>query len=115
LAQVRQRNLHRRDRSGRRVTLGRFVAGGQRRQSLAATRDLLGRDDAVAAAGDDRLLDPRQRVLGQQLQHADVVAGARQPSVARFKTLPQLSKRRRQAPVAVDVRVIEVGRLQAER
>lgn len=54
-------------------------------------------------------------MLGQELQHADVVAGARQAPVARFKTLPQLGKRRRQAPVAVDVGVIEVGRLHAER
>ena len=82
---------------------------------LAAARDLLGRDDAVAAAGDDRLLDSRERVLGQELQHADVVAGARQPPVARFKTFAQLGKRRRQTPVAVDVGVIEVGWLHAER
>ncbi len=35
--------------------------------------------------------------------------------MAHFKTLPQLGKRRRQAPVAVDVRVIEVSWLHAER
>ncbi len=82
---------------------------------LAAPGDLLGRDDAVAAAGDDRLLDPPERVLGQELQHADVVADARQPPVTRFKTLAQLGKRRRQTPVAIDVGVIEVGGLHAER
>ncbi len=45
----------------------------------------------------------------QQLQHADEVPGARQRAVTRFKTLSQLSKRRRQTPVAVDGRVIEIG------
>jgi hypothetical protein len=35
--------------------------------------------------------------------------------VARFKTLPQLSKRRRQTPVAVDSRVIEIGWLHSQR
>lgn len=95
--------------------MGRFVAGAERRQPLAAPSDPLGRDDAVAAAILDCPLDPRQRVLGQELQHANVMPGARQPPVARFKTLAQLSKRRWQTPVAIDVSVIEVRRLHAER
>ena len=93
----------------------RVVAGAERRQSLTAPGNAFGGNDAVAAAGGDRLLNPHERVLGQELQHADVMPGARQPPVARFKTLAQLGKRRRQAPVAVDVRVIEVGWLHAER
>ncbi len=92
-----------------------MVAGGERRQLLTAPGNLFGRDDAVASAGGHRLFDPRQRVLGQELQHANVMSGARQPPVARFKALAQLGKRRRQAPVAVDVGVIEVGWLHAER
>jgi hypothetical protein len=54
-------------------------------------------------------------VLGQQLQHADELAGARQRPVACFKTLAQLGKRRRQTPVAVDGRVIEIGWLDTQR
>jgi len=54
-------------------------------------------------------------MLGQQLQHADKMPGARQRPVTRFKMLAQLGKRRRQTPVAVDGRVIEIGWLKAER
>jgi hypothetical protein len=41
--------------------------------------------------------------------------GARQRPVACFKTLAQLSKFRRQAPIAVDVGVIEIGWLHSQR
>ena len=54
-------------------------------------------------------------MLCQQLQHADELPGARQRAVACFKTLAQLGKRRRQTPVAVDVRVIEIGWLHCQR
>lgn len=54
-------------------------------------------------------------MLCQQLQHADELPGARQRAVACFKTLPQLGKRRRQTPIAVDVGVIEIGWLHCQR
>lgn len=54
-------------------------------------------------------------MLSQQLQHADELPGARQRTVACFKTLAQLGKRRRQSPVAVDGRVIEIGWLHSQR
>lgn len=54
-------------------------------------------------------------MLCQQLQHADKMPGARQRTVTRFKTLAQLGKRRRQTPVAVDGRVIEIGWLHSQR
>jgi hypothetical protein len=82
---------------------------------LAAPGNSLGRDDAVAAAGLDGLQDPSERVLCQQLQHTDKLPGARQRAVARFKTLAQLGKRRRQTPIAIDVGVIEIGWLHSQR
>ena len=88
---------------------------GTQRQSLAARGNSLGRDDAVATAGLDGLFNSNERMLGQQLQHADKVPGARQRPVACFKTLAQLSKRRRQTPVAVDIGVIEIGWLHSQR
>lgn len=54
-------------------------------------------------------------MLGQQLQHADEVPGARQRAVACFKTLAQLGKHRRQTPVTVDSRVIQIGWLHSQR
>lgn len=93
----------------------RFAARGAQRQPLAATGNSLGRDDAVATAGLDRLLNPSQRMLGQQLQHADELPGAGQRAVACFKTLAQLGKRRRQTPVAINVGVIEIGWLHSQR
>jgi hypothetical protein len=54
-------------------------------------------------------------MLRQQLQHANKMPSARQRAVTRFKTFTQLRKRRRQTPVAVDRRVIEIGWLEAER
>ncbi len=54
-------------------------------------------------------------MLGQQLQHAEEVTGARQRAVACFETLAQLGKRRRQSPVTVDGRVIEIGWLHSQR
>jgi hypothetical protein len=82
---------------------------------LAARGDSLGGDDAIATTGLDGLFDPSERVLCQQLQHANKVPSARQRPVAFFKTLAQLSKRRRQTPVAVDVSVIEIGWLHSQR
>jgi hypothetical protein len=51
---------------------------GAERQSLAARGNSLGRDDAVATAGLDRLEYPIERMLCQQLQHANELPGARQ-------------------------------------
>jgi len=47
------------------------------RQLLAAPGNSLGRDDTVTAAGLDRLFHARERVLRQELQHADKLSGAR--------------------------------------
>ena len=88
---------------------------GAERQSLAAHGNSFGRDDAVATAGLDGLLNASQRMVCQQLQHANVMSGARQRPVACFKMLAQLGKRRRQTPVAVDVGVIEIGWLHSQR
>ena len=85
------------------------------RQLLAAPRNAFGRDDAFAAAGLDGLKNPNQRMLSQQLQHANKMPSARQRTVTRYKTFTQLRKRRRQTPVAVDGRVIEIGWLEPER
>jgi hypothetical protein len=54
-------------------------------------------------------------VLTKELQHASELPGAGQSPMARFKMFTQLGKGRRQAPVAIHGRVIEVGRLQSER
>jgi hypothetical protein len=89
--------------------------GGAQRQSLAARGNSFGCDDAVATAGLDGLLNSNERMLCQQLQHADELPGAWQRSVACFKALAQLSKRRRQTPVTVDGRVIEIGWLHSQR
>jgi len=88
---------------------------GAERQSLAAHGNSFGRDDAVATAGLDGLEYPMERVLCQELQHANELPGARQRTVTRFKSLTQLGKRRRQTPIAVDVGVIEIGWLHSQR
>jgi hypothetical protein len=54
-------------------------------------------------------------MLGQQLQHTDKMPGPRQRPVACFEMFAQLGKRRRQAPVAIDIGVIEIGWLQPQR
>ena len=82
---------------------------------LAAPGNSLGRDNPVAAAALDGLENPSERVLCQQLQHADKLPGTRQRPVAHFKMLAQLGKRRWQTPIAVDVGVIEIGWLHSQR
>src|SRR5690606_20607765 len=93
----------------------RFTVRGTQRQSLAASGNALGCDDAVATAGLDRLLNPSQRMLCQQLQHADELPGAGPRAVAYFKMLAQLGKRRRQTSVAINVGVIKIGWLDSQR
>jgi len=51
---------------------------GAERQSLAAHGNSFGRDDAVATAGLDGLEYPIERMLCQELQHANELPGARQ-------------------------------------
>lgn len=93
----------------------RSVARSERRQAATMLADAFWRKHSFASTGLDGSLDALQRMFGQQLQHADVMASAGMPTVAKLKVIAQLAKRRRKAPIAIDVRVIEVGRLTIER
>jgi hypothetical protein len=53
-------------------------------------------------------------MLGQALQHADVLPCPARGTVLCFEVLPQLAKNGRQLPAAVDVGVIERRRLTAQ-
>lgn len=85
------------------------------RQLRAARGNAFSGDDTFAAAGSNCLLDSLEWMFGQELQHANKMPDARQRTMSRFEVFPQLGKRRRQSPVAIDGGMIEIGGLHAER
>jgi hypothetical protein len=62
----------------------------------------------------DGPFDLGHRILGQALQHADVLPCPARGTVLCFEVLPQLAKNGRQLPAAVDVGVIQRRRLPAK-
>jgi hypothetical protein len=64
----------------------------------------------AAVAHDDRSLDARHRMLGQQLQDADVLPRAGSKATPLFQVGAQFREHRRQVPVLVHVGVIESRR-----
>ena len=62
----------------------------------------------------DGAFDLGHRMLGQALQHADVLPRPTRGAVLCFEVLPQLAEDGRQLPAAVDVGVIERRRLAAQ-
>lgn len=66
-------------------------------------------------AADDGLLHSLDGMIRQELQNADVVAGARARAMLLFQGAAQLGKHRRQLPVAVNVGVVQRRRFARER
>jgi hypothetical protein len=62
----------------------------------------------------DGAFDLGHGVLGQALQHADVLPRPARGAVLCFQVLPQLAENGRQLPAAIDVGVIERCRLAAQ-
>ena len=113
MAQARTGNLNRQHvrairlgKSGNR--LGRCL-GHSRGGGFHAANDAIG----IGAIGTSQLLNrrlhPGGRMLGQELQHADVLPHARAGAVPLFQALAQLAKHRRQLPIAVHIRMIQSG------
>ena len=76
------------------------------------------RDRVIAVAlatTDDGLLHALDRMLGQELQHADEMAGAGAGAMLVLQGATQFAEHRRQLPVAVDVGVIQCRRLACQR
>jgi len=69
----------------------------------------------VAAQTFNHVLDSLQRMLGQQLKHADVLPHARPGAVTSFETLSELCKHPGQLPATVDVRMIQRRRTTPQR
>src|SRR6185312_16575344 len=63
------------------------------------------------AAGTDGTFDEIDRVLREQLQHADVMANAADAPESSFEVASQVGERRGQLPVTVDRSVVERRRL----
>lgn len=63
----------------------------------------------------DGTLDTRHGMLGQELQDADVLAGTGRGAVAPLEVAAQLAEHGRQLPVAIDVGMVQRGRLAAQR
>ena len=84
-AQVGPRHLELAQRIYRRPAVGPC-------QTAGLGRDALGVPFAAAQAGLHRFLDAGQRVLAQQLQDPDIVAGAGRGAVALLQGLPQSRK-----------------------
>ncbi len=60
----------------------------------------------VAAQTFDHVANSLDRVLGQQLEYADILPHARPRTVTPLQTLSQLLERRRQLPTPVHIRVV---------
>ena len=69
----------------------------------------------VAAQTFNHVLHPLQRMLGQQLEHADVLPHPRPGAVTSLQTLPELGKHPGKLPAAVDVRMVQRRRTTAQR
>ena len=63
----------------------------------------------------DGLRHERHGMLGEQLQHTDILTDSATGSVPIFQPCSQLAERRREFPLAVDVRVIQSGRASGKR
>lgn len=72
-------------------------------QLLGVIGDDLGGERATTVTGLDRLLDPPDRVVDQQLQHPDVVPRAGADAVELLERPAQLFKRLGQLPGAEHV------------
>jgi hypothetical protein len=68
----------------------------------------------AAVAQEDRSLDARHRMLGQELQDADVLPRAGRGAAPLFQIGTQLREHRRQLPVLVHIGMIERRRLAAQ-
>ena len=80
-----------------------------------ATDDPCGVQLFVAAQTFNHVLNSLQRMLGQQLEHADVLPHARPGSVTSLQTLSELGENPGQLPAAVDVRMIQRRRTTPQR
>ena len=80
-----------------------------------ATRNPGGVQLLVAAETFDHVSNSLDRVLGQQLEYADVLPHPWPRAVTLLQTLSQLLERRRQLPTPVDVRVVQRRRTPAQR
>ena len=107
-------NAGQRIRAGFRV-MRRSVACSESREAATVLADVFWSKHAFASTDLQGVLDALQGMFGQQLQHADVMASAGMPTMADLEAIAQLTERGWQAPIAVDVRVIQVGRLSVER
>jgi len=92
-----------------------YLSGVTGRPLGNATRNPGGVQLLVAAQTFDHVLNSLHRVLGQQLEYADVLPHAWPRSVTSLQTLSQLLERRRQLPTPVHVGVVQRRRAAAER
>jgi hypothetical protein len=80
-----------------------------------ATDNPCGVELFVAAQTFNHVLNSLQRMLRQQLKHADVLPHARPRAVTSLQTLAELRKHPGQLPAAVDVRMIQRRRTTPQR
>ena len=112
MTQVWQRHLHRRDKDLTllQVHAGRApvaVCGG----TATVPEDRLHIVTRTRVTQDDRAFNTRQRMFGQKLQNADVLPSPGRGAVPAFKVGTQFAEHGRQLPVAVNVGVVQGGRL----
>ena len=112
MTQVWQRHLHRRDKDLTllQVHAGRApvaVCGG----TATVPEDRLHIVTRTRVTQDDRAFNTRQRMFRQKLQNADVLPSPGRGAVPVLEIATQFSKHGRQLPMAVDVGVVQGGRL----
>jgi hypothetical protein len=110
--EVRQRDLNQRHYVRRKRWIGdrRFAI----RDTLHPLDDAVGMKVFEAATALDGILNPFHRMGGQELQDADVLAGAAGLAMARLQPLTQCREFRRQAPAAINIGMIQGRRATAE-
>lgn len=93
--------------SNRRIPLGEFLGKSQLPGTLC---DQLGVETFGAKVLFNRFLHSGERMIDQELQHADVMPSTGVLAVSLFQTLPQVLKDGWQLPAAIDVGVIQSSR-----
>jgi hypothetical protein len=115
LTKTHQRHMHSGDMG---LTLGQ-IAGRHGRRDLVgiAAQTLHDRVHSIMladAAQVDGAFNLGHRIMGQALQHADVLPCPARGTVLCFEVLPQLAEDGRQLPTAVNIGVIKRRRLAAQ-
>ncbi len=85
-----------------------------RSQALHAADNPVGMEPFFAVALHEHALHPPERMVGQKLQHADVLPRAGRLAVTPFQSLANFVENRRQFPAAKHVGMVQTGRFSAQ-